>query len=351
MPRSHSLTDAVGAVGLPLSCARSAAVSQSRSHTVHCVRSLLRTAGEVCDGTGPRRHWCAVQGVGAFAESVLLAKSVLPDASARAVLLQWANHLAARNMCERAVQVSWAHATRAPVALHTGARQHGTLHALPCARRRLGDGLPRRRGALQVYLALGEWERALLLLAHLDRTILAVHLVRRPPPPLRRRCSDRRVHSAVERCNPVCCVATRCAVLQRVVLRCNPVCCVATRCAVLRRGVLCCDVLCCVAACCAVWQPGVLCGNPVCCVATCCCCVATCCAVLRRVVLCCNGLCCVAMCCAVLRRGVLCGNPVCCVTTWCAVLQPGVLCCDVLCCVATCCAVLQPGVLCCDVLD
>jgi hypothetical protein len=47
-----------------------------------------------------------VQGVGAFAESVLLAKSVLPDATARTVLLQWANHLAARNMCERAVQVS-----------------------------------------------------------------------------------------------------------------------------------------------------------------------------------------------------------------------------------------------------
>ena len=47
----------------------------------------------------------AMQGVGAFAESVLLAKSVLPEADARAVLLQWANHLAARNMCERAVQV------------------------------------------------------------------------------------------------------------------------------------------------------------------------------------------------------------------------------------------------------
>ncbi len=47
-----------------------------------------------------------MQGVGAFAESVLLAKSVLPDAGARTVLLQWANHLAARNMCERAVQVS-----------------------------------------------------------------------------------------------------------------------------------------------------------------------------------------------------------------------------------------------------
>jgi hypothetical protein len=37
-------------------------------------------------------------------------------------------------------------------------------------------------------LALGEWERALVLLAHLDRTILAVHLVRRPPPLLRRCC-------------------------------------------------------------------------------------------------------------------------------------------------------------------
>lgn len=57
-------------------------------------------------GQGRGRHGCAVQGVGAFAESVLLAKSVLPDAGARTVLLQWANHLAARNMCERAVQVS-----------------------------------------------------------------------------------------------------------------------------------------------------------------------------------------------------------------------------------------------------
>jgi hypothetical protein len=32
-----------------------------------------------------------------------------------------------------------------------------------------------------VYVALGEWERALLLLAHLDRTIFAVHVVRKIP--------------------------------------------------------------------------------------------------------------------------------------------------------------------------
>lgn len=78
----------------------------SRSHTVHASGAFQGLQAKVRDGTGPHRHWCAVQGVGAFAESVLLAKSVLPDAGARTVLLQWANHLAARNMCERAVQVS-----------------------------------------------------------------------------------------------------------------------------------------------------------------------------------------------------------------------------------------------------
>ena len=127
-----------------------------------------------------------MQGVGAFAESVLLAKSVLPDAGARNVLLQWANHLAARNMCERAVQVR-----HTPRVLPSHTRVRGTTARCMqrlARRRRLGDGLPRRRVALQVYLALGEWERALLLLAHLDRTILAVHLVRRPPPLLRRCC-------------------------------------------------------------------------------------------------------------------------------------------------------------------
>ena len=106
MPRSHSLTDAVEPVGLPLSCARSAAVV-ALTHGA-CVRSLLTTTGEGLRRAGQGRIGigCAVQGVGAFAESVLLAKSVLPDATARTVLLQWANHLAARNMCERAVQVS-----------------------------------------------------------------------------------------------------------------------------------------------------------------------------------------------------------------------------------------------------
>jgi hypothetical protein len=94
------------AIGFPLSCARSAAVV-ALTHGAR-VRSLPRTAGKGLQQTGQDRgrHGCAVQGVGAFAESVLLAKSVLPDAGARTVLLQWANHLAARNMCERAVQVS-----------------------------------------------------------------------------------------------------------------------------------------------------------------------------------------------------------------------------------------------------
>jgi len=100
--------DAVEPVGLPLSCARSAAVRRAHTRCMRQEPSNDYRRRSAADGTGPQshRHWCAVQGVGAFAESVLLAKSVLPDATARTVLLQWANHLAARNMCERAVQVS-----------------------------------------------------------------------------------------------------------------------------------------------------------------------------------------------------------------------------------------------------
>ena len=172
------------AVGLP---AVRALRQLSRSHTVYAsgafeglqAKSLPRdrAASAVVCGAGCRRvcRVGAARQVGAARRRRAQRAAAVGEPSRRA------QHVRAR----RAGQ---AHATRAPVALHARARYHGALHATPCARRRLGDWLPRRRVALQVYLALGEWGSALLLLAHLDRTILAVHLVRRPPPLLRRCC-------------------------------------------------------------------------------------------------------------------------------------------------------------------